>query len=134
MRIARFGWSAVGLFVVCFASDARAVEADSSAAHVQAHLDAGELGPPGEVALRASDDRDALLERVAMAQLQAGAREASLSTVTAIADDERRAASLRDAAAVPPAGASGGTQADFDQLIDLIVSTIAPETWDEVGG
>ena len=28
----------------------------------------------------------------------------------------------------------GGTQADFDTLIELIRSTIAPNTWDDVGG
>jgi general secretion pathway protein D len=28
----------------------------------------------------------------------------------------------------------GGVQADFDTLIDLIVATIAPNTWDDVGG
>jgi hypothetical protein len=30
--------------------------------------------------------------------------------------------------------AGGGAQADFDTLIDLITSTIAPTTWDDVGG
>jgi general secretion pathway protein D len=33
-----------------------------------------------------------------------------------------------------PGGAGGGVQADFDTLIDLIVSTIEPTSWDEVGG
>jgi len=33
-----------------------------------------------------------------------------------------------------PGGLSGGSQADFDTLIDLIVTTIAPDSWDEVGG
>lgn len=33
-----------------------------------------------------------------------------------------------------PGGLRGGTQADFDSLIDLIVTTIAPDTWEEVGG
>ncbi|MCA9188774.1 MAG: hypothetical protein R3E01_32340 [Pirellulaceae bacterium] len=31
-------------------------------------------------------------------------------------------------------GQGGGSQADFDTLIDLIVTTIDPTTWDEVGG
>lgn len=31
-------------------------------------------------------------------------------------------------------GLGGGAQADFDSLIDLIQSTIAPTTWDDVGG
>jgi len=33
-----------------------------------------------------------------------------------------------------PGGMGGGSQADFDSLIDLITTTIAPESWDDVGG
>jgi general secretion pathway protein D len=33
-----------------------------------------------------------------------------------------------------PGGLAGGSQADFDALIDLITATIAPDTWDTVGG
>jgi general secretion pathway protein D len=33
-----------------------------------------------------------------------------------------------------PGGMGGGAQADFDSLIDLIQTTVAPTTWDEVGG
>ncbi|HEX7447485.1 MAG TPA: hypothetical protein VF306_08065 [Pirellulales bacterium] len=37
-------------------------------------------------------------------------------------------------AGVGPGGAAGGTAPDFDTLIELITSTIAPTTWDDVGG
>ncbi|WP_197442404.1 general secretion pathway protein GspD [Lignipirellula cremea] len=33
-----------------------------------------------------------------------------------------------------PGGMGGGPQADFDSLIELITSTISPDSWDEVGG
>jgi general secretion pathway protein D len=33
-----------------------------------------------------------------------------------------------------PGGLGGGAQADFDSLIQLITSTVAPTTWDDVGG
>ena len=33
-----------------------------------------------------------------------------------------------------PGGMGGGAQADFDSLIDLITTTIAPQSWDDVGG
>jgi general secretion pathway protein D len=33
-----------------------------------------------------------------------------------------------------PGGLGGATMADFDSLIELITSTVAPTTWDEVGG
>jgi len=33
-----------------------------------------------------------------------------------------------------PGGVTGGVQPDFDSLIDLLTTTVAPTTWDEVGG
>jgi len=33
-----------------------------------------------------------------------------------------------------PGGMGGGPQADFDSLINLITSTVAPQSWDTVGG
>ncbi|MHB8956277.1 MAG: type II secretion system protein GspD [Pirellulaceae bacterium] len=33
-----------------------------------------------------------------------------------------------------PGGMGGAAMADFDTLIELVTSTIAPDTWDEVGG
>jgi general secretion pathway protein D len=33
-----------------------------------------------------------------------------------------------------PGGLGGATQADFDSLIELITSTVKPQTWDTVGG
>ena len=33
-----------------------------------------------------------------------------------------------------PGGAGGGNQADFDSLIELITSTVAPASWDSNGG
>ena len=55
----------------------------------------------------------------------------TLSESTAIWLVATRSVSLADRRA----GAAGGAaMADFDTLIDLITSTIAPETWDEVGG
>lgn len=33
-----------------------------------------------------------------------------------------------------PGGMGGGANADFDSLIDLITSTVAPQSWEDVGG
>jgi general secretion pathway protein D len=33
-----------------------------------------------------------------------------------------------------PGGLGGGTQADFEAIIELVTSTVAPQTWDSVGG
>ena len=40
----------------------------------------------------------------------------------------------KNQAAAGPGGAGGGTNADFDTLVDLITQTVAPPTWDHNGG
>lgn len=101
----------------------------------QAHVEAGEFAPALAMARRAGPERrDAWLTRIAAAQARAGAREASLSSAADIGDDRTRANALSQIAAQPLGGRGGGAMADFDSLIDLIVSTIAPDSWDDVGG
>jgi hypothetical protein len=53
-----------------------------------------------------------------------------------IDSDVARASAASSAASAPPprTGRGGGAAADFDSLIDLITSTVAPTTWDQVGG
>jgi general secretion pathway protein D len=41
---------------------------------------------------------------------------------------------LGNQAAAGPGGAGGGTNPDFDSLIDLITQTVSPPTWDHNGG
>jgi len=103
---------------------------------IQAQLEAGEFAPAVAAAQRiaAPQERDAILAQIAMAQAQAGARDASLDTAAGIADDRARAQALSRMASVPLGGRGGGTMADFDSLIDLITTTVAPESWDDVGG
>jgi hypothetical protein len=118
-------------------------------ARIQAHLQAGEFAPAAALAQQAADphQRDALLGQVAMAQAQAGGRDAAVRSVAEIGDDRARARILAQVAAQPmgggpnpqggngPAGARGGAQAaDFDSLIDLITSTVAPKSWEQNGG
>ncbi len=54
----------------------------------------------------------------------------------AASTDARQADLLTDPARTVAARAArgGGQQADFDSLIELIQSTIAPDTWEDVGG
>ncbi len=40
----------------------------------------------------------------------------------------------RSQASAGPGGAGGGTNPDFDTLIDLITQTVSPQTWDHNGG
>ena len=76
---------------------------------------------------------DESLARIALAQARSGDADASLATVAEISGDRARAQTIRDLA-LPGAGRGGAAQADFDALIELIESTIAPDSWDSVGG
>ncbi|HAY81119.1 MAG TPA: hypothetical protein DCY79_15040 [Planctomycetaceae bacterium] len=97
------------------------------------HLAAGEFGLAAQIAENAGPEkRDALLARVAAAQRNFGAPGASFSTLRSIQDDRTRLGAV-DAFRNGPAR-GGAAQADFDSLIELITSTIAPQSWDEVGG
>ena len=103
---------------------------------LQAQIEAGEFAPaldmvrPGTMV----EHRDASLAQIAIGQAQAGIRSASLYTAAEISDDRTRSDVLSRVAAVPLGGHGGGTQADFDSLIELITSTVQPTSWDDVGG
>lgn len=113
-----------------------AAAGDSPEALFQAHLEAGEFAPAMAMARRAPDvqTRDAWLARIAQAQARSGAPDASLRSAAEIYHDRTRSEALDRVAAVPLGGRGGGSQADFDPLIELITSTISPTTWEEVGG
>lgn len=108
--------------------------------------------------------RPAQFAQLAAAQARVGARDAAIATVAQLDDDLERNTVLAQIGAFPgqggrvpfaagiagPGGAAngipgaapgappgaqgGGTVADFESLMDLITSTIAPTTWEEVGG
>jgi hypothetical protein len=105
-------------------------------AEIRAHLAVGEFAPAVALARQVPDarQRDALLADVAAAQVAAGARDASLLTAAEISDDRTRTAALGRMAGQPWGARGGGVEADFDSLIELITSTVKPQTWDEVGG
>ena len=98
-------------------------------------LASGEFAPALNGAQQAPPERrDALLGAVAKAQARAGEQRASLATIGSMRDDLMRSQTLSETAS-PPAGApGGGGQANFQSLIELITSTVAPTSWDEVGG
>lgn len=105
---------------------------------LKAQLDAGEFGPALATAQSAAtaSDRNAMLSQIAKAQLATGDRPAVLQTVGQM-DDDRVVADTLAALKTQPstsAGHFGGSQADFDPLIDLITSTISPSTWSDMGG
>lgn len=106
---------------------------------INAHLNAGEFGPALALANNLPDpaQRDRMLAAVARAQAAGGAQNAALGTASSMSDDRQRTAAFDQISGQPVGGwmrRGGGTQADFDTLIDLITSTIAPQSWDTVGG
>ena len=138
-------WTAVGLWIGLVLSHPpldRTAYAAEPDARIRAHLEAGEFAPAIAAAQQAADpkQRDAALGQVAVAQAQAGARDASVRTVASVASDRTRAQILAQVA--NPAGGNqgrqgaqgGANQPDFDALIDLVTRTVAPKTWEAAGG
>jgi hypothetical protein len=144
---------ALGMVLLCLVAAWPAGAADPGVdAQIRAQIAAGEFAPAAALAQQAADpaQRDALLGQVAAGQAQAGAREAAVRTVAQIGDDRVRAQILAQVAAEPLGGRAnqpgvngangangaggGGVQPDFQDLIDLITTTVAPKTWDTNGG
>lgn len=133
---------AFGLMAICslwmLLASSLAAEAPSADVEVQvrAHLASGEFSPALRLA-RGIDNthaRDELLGEIAAVQGTVD-RRASLATISEISDDRERYQTLDKLGSQPTAhGPQGGTQADFESLIELITSTVHPESWDEVGG
>ncbi len=109
-------------------------EPQSQDALIQAQIEAGEFAPALDTALHTISikDHDIWLAQIAMGQARAGARDASFNTAAGISNDQARSQTLSGMGGVPLGG--GGTQADFDSLINLITGTVKPSTWDTVGG
>lgn len=80
--------------------------------------------------------RDRRLSAIARSQSQSNRLDSAIATVERISDERIRTTTLDTICSFGlDRGARGGrVEADFDDLIDLITSTIAPDTWDVVGG
>jgi hypothetical protein len=122
---------------------------------IAAHVEAGEFGPARAAAesLPAAD-RDEALASISAAQSRAGARNASFTTAYDIRSDVARRDTFQQISSAGPSGTYGGVTggfggtgsapggmprgggviADFDSLIELITTTIDPDSWDDVGG
>ncbi len=105
---------------------------------ISARLAAGEFGPARRMADQLADParRDNWLRGIAAAQMESGSRYAALNTAFDIQNGDLRGQAMDELAGHPVLGGprGGAALADFDSLIELITATIAPDSWDDVGG
>lgn len=98
-------------------------------------LAVGEFGPAIDAVQAVADpgERTRQLREISAAQRFAGEFQSAAETARRIPIREERA---REGSAVVRERhlAGGGNQADFTQLIELITSTVQPESWEDVGG
>lgn len=99
-------------------------------------LAAGEFSAVRQAASELGDSvqRDQLLERLAIAQARSGSTSGTAESIRAILDPSIRQRTIGAVGAAISGNLAGGTQADFDSLIELITTTISPLTWDLNGG
>ncbi len=107
-------------------------------AGVRAHLAAGEFGPAVELAIAGPvEGRDTLLAEIAAAQHAAGAGQAALRTLSQLTVTRESGRTDRTGARTD-GSLAGGSMADFQPLIDLIISTTGGTEngggWEEIDG
>ncbi|PQO45123.1 DUF1598 domain-containing protein [Blastopirellula marina] len=139
LRLIRLVSLVVILPLVGSASLARAQGPDPTMADFDALLAAGEFPPAIALAKTAqtAEQRDQMYARLARAQAAGGAKQAAISSARSISDDQYRTETLiglEKPLTARPGNLGGSVEPDFDQLIDLITTTIQPETWEELGG
>ena len=128
------------LLLVVASFPARAADqSHPSRQQFEAHLSAGEFGLAEKLARQSqtAEERDSLLQQIASRQARAGMFRSALQTAAAIESDSTRGTAFNELSSTPissPASRGGAALADFDSLIELITATIAPDTWEEVGG
>jgi hypothetical protein len=117
------------------AASARTANAAPDGGLLAARLESGEFGPAMDAASSIEDltQRVGYLKQVVAAQQDAGEFQAADATASRIPIPEQRVQSRREV--LRQKGASGGgVQADFNSLMNLITSTIQPDSWEELSG
>lgn len=111
-------------------------------ANFNQRLDRGEFAAAWNMAQQAAGpQRDQMFQALGQAQARAGMVDGALNAAAQIDSDLARSVVAQEVGQMPVGpfggmngGLGGGPQPDFDALIELITTTIAPTTWDEVGG
>ena len=131
MRNAKFGLS-LAVVLICGSWLTAQESQPSESPEIQAAIDAGEFKKAQHL-IEQIPQRDPWLGQLAAAQMRSGDSSAAKSSLRGITDIGQLArASQNVAASNDPQG--GATGADFDSLINLITTTVEPDSWDDVGG
>lgn len=137
---------------------------DDLAQRVAGHVSVGEFSPALRLAEQApsADERDRLLSQIAQAQAAVGAAEPAAQALAQVRDDAVRTRLIRTLPLHPavlpqilpgrqeggfigsgagvfsdgnqPNSRGGSPTPDFDSITELVTSTVAPPSWDDVGG
>jgi hypothetical protein len=131
---------ALSLTLILMFCDTNLRAQDSPANRIQSHMRSGEFSSALRAAGGMGDRQQADMwrSRIAQQQSQSGAAYGSYHTASQVNDDQLRNQTLfgiRQSNDGPKPGAGGGiTAADFTELIQLIESTIQPDSWDSAEG
>lgn len=119
----------------------------SQSSKINAQLKSGEFASAIASANSIADDaaKSEALQQIAIAQSNTGNRNAAINTLRQIPITSLQSYGLVDLLSQGTqqdskfqnsnfGGHGGGPQPDFEPLMDLIQSTVAAESWDEVGG
>jgi hypothetical protein len=125
----------LGALLVLAPQVSGAADAQPDLLHEQ--LAAGEFGPAIELAKDQSPvDRDNSFAEIAKAQALSGARPAAFATAAEVTDGRVRSRLLADLSSLPidVEGRGGSPFAQYGPLMNMITSTIQPDSWDDNGG
>ena len=101
-----------------------------------ARLDAGEYGPAVDAAGAIDDlaQRVGYLKEIVSAQRDAGELQGAEATASRIPIREERAAVRGEVVRDRGVKGGGGVQADFTSLMNLISTTVQPDSWEDLSG
>ncbi len=132
---------------VMLCSVSMAAERSSPLAEIEHLLQANDFDAAFDLATQLHDEtlRDDTLHKIAVARSDAGEYRKAIDTAVYLSNDRLRDQVMRSMAQrtvdgrrerkAPRQEARGGASlADFDTLIDLIKTTVEPDSWDDLGG
>ena len=136
----RFYCSVLALLLSFSITAPQVVTAQDAQQQFEQFIKAGEFAPARDVANKQQDPqlRNQMLQQLAGAQARSGNKRASFHSLSGLSGgsgfQSGSTASLPGLSDGIRGGQGGAAMADFQSLIDLITTTIAPDSWEDNGG